>query len=157
MILMLILACARQPIDEAEKYSLWLQNEKTSIKAYDKPQNIRDWSFRDWNPDGTEKSLGIRIPQQQIQEIFRTEGYPNLDLLITSEAQPSLSVLYSVNPTNIHRLEYNTEGMILYDQGDVIFDPDVIRSHGFTGKSTLMYGDNLEACIASQYELPITL
>ena len=157
MILVMILACSRQPLDEAEKYALWLQDEKTSIKAYEKPQIIRDWNFRNWDPDGTKENLGVRISHQQIQDVFRMEGYPNLDLLIIVDENPSQSILVGVNPTDIHRLKQKTDGMILYDQGDVIFDLDAIRSNGYTGKCTLMYGDNLEACIASQYELPITL
>jgi len=162
MFLMFMIVCARNPEDnpnmsDPEKYALWLENEKTTTTAYRKPKNIRDWSHQNWDSDCTQTQLGIRIPQKSIQEVFRLNDYPNFGVLISSEKTVEKSVLFNLNPTNIHLLEQKSGGMILYDRGDIIFDLDAIRSNGFEGQCILMYGDNLEACIASQYELPITL
>jgi hypothetical protein len=143
--------------DDSKRYEKWLRNEQTSTYAKSKPKNIRDWKHQDWNPNCTQQELGVRILKEEIQEIFRLDGYPGLGLFISSNENPEKYVLYNLNPTNIHRLEQKSGGMILYDRGDIIFDLDSIRSHGYRGNCTLMYGDNLEACISSQYELEIIL
>jgi len=135
-------------------------NEKTNLVAKNKPKHLRQWAFKNWNPDCTQKDLGIVIPQKSVQSIFDIRAKrPIFSVLIQSNTDLKNVEIFVFTPSDIHTVTEQSKGMILYDAGDIIFDLDSIRESGRRGDFLLMYGENLETepSNAVQYSLNVLL